>query len=183
MADGTGAIAVQRRVMVSGEQLVGAQQEFDQDGRPVVGITFNAAGARRFGRVTQENVGKPFAMILDDKVLSAPTSTSRSLAARRKSAATSPSKRQSARCQPRLGQAAVKLNVIEERTVSAELGRIRSTPAPSHRSSPRCVIGLMIITLAVRRLCLAGAAGNALMTSASWRCSTPPSVTASPASC
>ena len=35
-------------------------------------ITFNTAGARRFGRATQENVGKPFAIILDDKVLSAP---------------------------------------------------------------------------------------------------------------
>ena len=53
MADGTGAIAVQRRVMVSGEQLVDAKQGFDQNGRAVVDITFNAAGARRFGRVTQ----------------------------------------------------------------------------------------------------------------------------------
>ena len=72
MADGTGMIAVQRRVMVSGDQLVDAKQAFDQDGRAVVSITFNSAGARRFGRVTQENVNKPFAIILDDKVLSAP---------------------------------------------------------------------------------------------------------------
>lgn len=73
MADGTGNIAVQRRVMVSGEQLVDAKQSFEQQsGAPVVSITFNSAGARRFGRVTQENVGKPFAIILDDKVLSAP---------------------------------------------------------------------------------------------------------------
>ena len=73
MADGTGAIAVKRRVMVSGEQLVDAKQGFDQDGRAGrVDITFNTAGARRFGRVTQENVNKPFAIILDDKVLSAP---------------------------------------------------------------------------------------------------------------
>nr|MDQ4088172.1 protein translocase subunit SecD [Pseudomonadota bacterium] len=59
LADGTGAIAVKRRVMVSGEQLVDAKQSFDQDGQPVVSIAFNTAGARRFGRVTQENVGKP----------------------------------------------------------------------------------------------------------------------------
>jgi preprotein translocase subunit SecD len=72
MADGTGAIAVKRRVMVSGDQLVDAKQSFDQDGRPVVSISFNTAGARRFGRVTQENVNKPFAIILDEKVLSAP---------------------------------------------------------------------------------------------------------------
>src|SRR4051795_740272 len=56
MADGTGFIAVKRRVMVSGDQLTDAQQSFDQDGRPDINIKFNTAGARRFGRVTQENV-------------------------------------------------------------------------------------------------------------------------------
>src|SRR5436190_16403322 len=53
-----GAIAVQRRVMVSGDQLVKATQGFDHDGRAIVDITFNADGARRFGRLTQENVNK-----------------------------------------------------------------------------------------------------------------------------
>ncbi|HEU0284827.1 MAG TPA: protein translocase subunit SecD, partial [Sphingomicrobium sp.] len=72
MVEGGGNIAVKRRVMVSGDQLVDAKQSFDQDGRPVVSISFNTAGARRFGRVTQENVNKPFAIILDDQVLSAP---------------------------------------------------------------------------------------------------------------
>ena len=72
MADGTGSMAVKRRVMVSGDQLIDAQQGYDQDGRPDINITFNTAGARRFARTTQENVGKPFAIILDDKVLSAP---------------------------------------------------------------------------------------------------------------
>src|SRR4029078_2644606 len=72
MADGTGFVAVKRRVMVAGDQLTDARQGFDQDGRPDINIKFNTAGARRFGRVTQENVGKPFAIILDDKVLSAP---------------------------------------------------------------------------------------------------------------
>jgi preprotein translocase subunit SecD len=72
MADGSGFIAVKRRVMVSGDQLTDAKQSFDQNGQPDIDITFNTAGARRFGRVTQENVNKPFAIILDDKVLSAP---------------------------------------------------------------------------------------------------------------
>ena len=58
--------------MVSGDQLVAAKQAFDQNGAPVVSITFNTAGAKRFARVTQENVNKPFAIILDNKVLSAP---------------------------------------------------------------------------------------------------------------
>ena len=46
LADGTGAMAVKRRVMVSGDQLTDAKQAFDQDGRPTVSITFNSAGAR-----------------------------------------------------------------------------------------------------------------------------------------
>src|SRR3954466_4650209 len=72
MADGTGGMAVKRRVMVSGDQITKAVQGYDQDGRPDINLTFNSAGARRFGHTTQENVGKPFAIILDDKVLSAP---------------------------------------------------------------------------------------------------------------
>ncbi|MEO7503721.1 MAG: protein translocase subunit SecD, partial [Sphingomicrobium sp.] len=60
LVDG-GAIAVKRRIMVSGDQLVDAKQSFDQDGRAIVSIKFNAAGAKRFGRTTQENVNKPFA--------------------------------------------------------------------------------------------------------------------------
>ena len=72
MAEGGGYMAVTRRVMVSGDQLTDAHQGFDQDGRPTVDLVFNSTGARRFGRVTQENVNKPFAIILDDKILSAP---------------------------------------------------------------------------------------------------------------
>src|SRR5947209_7201476 len=70
MAQGGGAMAVKRRVMVSGDQLTDARQGFDPDGRADIDITFNTAGARRFGRAKQESVGKPFAIILDDKVLS-----------------------------------------------------------------------------------------------------------------
>ena len=89
MVDGKGFLAVKRRVMVSGDQLTDAKQSFDQDGRPDIDITFNTAGARRFGRVTQENVGKPFAIILDDKVLSAPNINEPILAAVPRSAAAS----------------------------------------------------------------------------------------------
>ena len=92
MADGSGSIAVKRRVMVSGDQLTDAKQGFDQDGRPDIDIKFNTAGARRFGRMTQENVGKPFAIILDDKVLSAPNINEPILGGRRRSPAASRSR-------------------------------------------------------------------------------------------
>jgi len=148
MADGTGAIAVQRRVMVSGEQLVDAKQGFDQDGRPIVDITFNAAGARRFGRVTQENVGKPFAIILDDKVLSAPNINEPILGGRAQISGnfTVESANQLA-ISLASGKLPVKLNVIEERTVSAELGK-DSIDAGTIASifATLAVIGLMVIT-------------------------------------
>ena len=148
MADGTGAIAVKRRVMVSGEQLVDAKQGFDQDGRAIVDITFNAAGARRFGRVTQENVNKPFAIILDDKVLSAPNINEPILGGRAQIMGqfTVESANQLA-ISLASGKLPVKLNVIEERTVSAELGK-DSIEAGTIASifATLAVIGLMVIT-------------------------------------
>ena len=63
---------VQRRVMVSGDTLVDARASFDQNGRPDVSFRFDSAGARRFAEVTKSNVGKPFAIVLDRKVISAP---------------------------------------------------------------------------------------------------------------
>ena len=124
MADGTGAIAVKRRVMVSGDQLTDAKQSFDQDGRPVVSITFNSTGARRFGRVTQENVNKPFAIILDDKVLSAPNINEPILGGQAQISGnfTVESANQLA-VSLASGKLPVKLNVIEERTVGPDLGK------------------------------------------------------------
>jgi protein-export membrane protein SecD len=62
---------VHKRVMVGGDTLVDAQPTF-QDNEPVVSFRFDSVGARRFGDATRDNVGKPFAIILDNKVISAP---------------------------------------------------------------------------------------------------------------
>ncbi|HKW52492.1 MAG TPA: protein translocase subunit SecD [Stellaceae bacterium] len=70
---GQGAsIVVQKRVMVSGDTLVDAQSTFDQNGAPVVAFTFDSTGTRRFAEATRANVGKLFAIVLDNKVISAP---------------------------------------------------------------------------------------------------------------
>jgi preprotein translocase subunit SecD len=123
MADGSGAMAVKRRVMVSGDQLTDAKQGFDQDGRPVVDITFNAAGARRFGRVTQENVNKPFAIILDDKILSAPNINEPILGGRAQiSGGFTVASANELAISLASGKLPVKLNVIEERSVGPDLG-------------------------------------------------------------
>jgi SecD/SecF fusion protein len=64
---------IENRVIVSGENLVDAQATFDQrTNEPVVSFRFDSKGAARFGQATQQNVGKLFAIILDNKVISAP---------------------------------------------------------------------------------------------------------------
>jgi len=64
---------VEKRILVSGGDLTDAQPGFDQrTSEPIVSFRFNTSGARKFAQVTQENVGKPFAIILDNQVISAP---------------------------------------------------------------------------------------------------------------
>ncbi len=62
---------VKKRVEVSGENLVDSQPTVEQ-GRPVVSFRFDPIGARRFGNTTKRNVDKPFAIVLDKEVISAP---------------------------------------------------------------------------------------------------------------
>jgi len=124
LADGTGFMAVKRRVMVSGDQLTDAKQSFDQDGRPDIDITFNTAGARRFGRVTQENVNKPFAIILDDKILSAPNINEPILGGRAQiSGSFTVQSAHDLAVSLASGKLPVKLNVIEERSIGPDLGK------------------------------------------------------------
>jgi len=64
---------VYKRSVLTGRDLVDAQASFDQrTNEPVISFRFNADGARRFAQVTQENVGKPFAIVIDNEVMSAP---------------------------------------------------------------------------------------------------------------
>ncbi|WP_419901478.1 protein translocase subunit SecD [Kiloniella sp.] len=62
---------INKREMVSGENLIDAQATF-QDGQPVISFTFDTTGAKRFADATQKNVNRPFAIVLDKKVISAP---------------------------------------------------------------------------------------------------------------
>ena len=64
---------VEKRALISGENLVDAQASFNQqNNEPVVSFRFDSKGAQRFGQATQQNVGRPFAIVLDDQVISAP---------------------------------------------------------------------------------------------------------------
>ncbi len=119
-----GRIAVQRRVMISGDQLLDAQQGYDQtNNSPVVNIRFDGAGGRRFAKVTQENTGKPFAIILDGQVLSAPNINEPILggSAQISGNFTVDSANQLA-IALRSGKLPIALKVVEERTVGPDLG-------------------------------------------------------------
>jgi protein-export membrane protein SecD len=64
---------IKKQVLVSGGDLTDAQPGFDQrSGEPIVSFRFNTSGARKFAQATSENVGQPFAIVLDNEVISAP---------------------------------------------------------------------------------------------------------------
>ena len=64
---------IEKRVVVSGGDLTDAQPGFDQrTSEPIVSFRFNTSGSRKFAQATQENVGQPFAIVLDNEVISAP---------------------------------------------------------------------------------------------------------------
>jgi preprotein translocase subunit SecD len=70
---GRPSVVVKKQVLVSGGELTDAQPGFDQrSGEPIVSFKFNTAGSRKFAQATSENVGQPFAIVLDNKVISAP---------------------------------------------------------------------------------------------------------------
>jgi len=71
--DQPGKLPVEKHVMVQGEDLTDAQPGFSsQTQEPVVNFRFNIRGGQRFGEVTSANIGRPFAIVLDGKVISAP---------------------------------------------------------------------------------------------------------------
>ncbi|MCE7029940.1 protein translocase subunit SecDF [Jiella avicenniae] len=117
-------ILVRNQVMVSGENLTDAQAGFDpQTNEPVVNIRFDSQGAQRFGRVTQANVGKPFAIVLDDKVLSAPVIRTAILGGQAQiSGSFTVQSANDLAVLLRAGALPATLDIIEERTVGPGLG-------------------------------------------------------------
>ncbi|RZO34918.1 MAG: protein translocase subunit SecD [Rhodospirillaceae bacterium] len=113
---------VKRRAVVDGEDLVDAQATF-QDGQAVVSFRFNAVGARRFGDVTRENVGQPFAIVLDKEVISAPVIREPILGGNGIiSGNFNVQSAQDLALLLRAGALPAPLTVLEERTVGAEMG-------------------------------------------------------------
>jgi len=121
---GTGNLAVKRLGGISGDELIDAKLAYDQQNQPVVSINFNGSGTRKFARLTQENVGKPFAMILDNQVLSAPRINEPILGGQAQiSGSFTVDSANELAIALRSGKLPVALKVIEERTVGPQLGQ------------------------------------------------------------
>ena len=110
--------------VVSGEELTDAQPSFDQNGRPAVSFKFNVSGARKFGEYTSANIGQPFAIVLDDKVISAPTIQSAIQGGSGIITGTfTLEESTNLAVLLRAGALPAKMNFLEERTIGPELGQ------------------------------------------------------------
>ncbi|MCK5312507.1 MAG: protein translocase subunit SecD, partial [Desulfobacteraceae bacterium] len=114
---------IKKRILLDGSRLTDARVEFDQFGQPQVGIAFDRKGARRFEKITGENLKKRLAIVLDNKVYSAPTIQSR--IAGGKAVITGNFTLNEARdlaIALRAGSLPAPVKIIEERTVGPTLG-------------------------------------------------------------
>ena len=110
--------------VVQGDDLVDAQPGFDsRTNEPIITFRFNQSGARKFGNFTKDNVGRPFAIVLDDKVLSAPVIREPILGGSGQiSGSFTVESANRLAIQLRSGALPTKLTIVEERTVGPSLG-------------------------------------------------------------
>src|SRR5712691_7614389 len=139
---GPGAYVLRKRVMVGGDTLVDAQPTF-QNNEPVVSFRFDAAGAKRFGDATRDNVGKPFAIVLDNKVISAPVIREPILGGSGIiSGSFTVQSASDLALLLRAGALPAPITILEERTVGAELG------ADSiHAGAVASIIGVILVVV------------------------------------
>jgi protein-export membrane protein SecD len=139
---GATAYLVKKRVMVGGDTLTDAQATFQQN-EPVVSFKFDAAGARRFGDATKENVGKPFAIVLDNKVISAPVIREPILGGSGIiSGSFTVQSASDLALLLRAGALPAPITILEERTVGAELG------ADSiHAGAVASIVGVVLVVI------------------------------------
>ena len=116
--------AVRRRVEVDGANLSDARAGQDsRNNEWVVNFTFDSVGTRRFAEVTRQNVGRPFAIVLDDKVITAPVIREPITGGRGQiSGSFNARTANDVAVLLRAGALPAPLTVVEERTVGPELG-------------------------------------------------------------
>jgi len=133
---------VQRRVAVSGDRLTDAQPSTNQQtGEWVVSFKFDGQGARQFGNVTRDNVGRPFAVVLDGKVITAPVIREPILGGSGQiSGQFNAQSANNLAVLLRAGALPAPIKILEERTVGPDLGS--DSIAAGTRA---CIIGYVLI--------------------------------------
>ncbi|MEF3074389.1 protein translocase subunit SecD [Methylobacter sp. Wu1] len=136
-------ILLDRRIIVTGDQIVDAQSGMDQDGRPMVSITLNGVGATKMGKVTQASIGKPMAVVFIEYKVNTKTVNGEKVHHKEKveqviSVATirdafskrfqttgldSPQEARNLALLLRAGALAAPVDIVEERTVGPSLGQ------------------------------------------------------------
>jgi preprotein translocase subunit SecD len=116
---------IKQQVLVSGSDLIDAQPAFDtQTNQPIVNFRFNIRGAQRFGQATTENLGRNLAIVLDNRVISAPTIQSPITGGSGQiSGSFTVEQVNNLAVLLRSGALPAKLTIVEERTVGPGLGR------------------------------------------------------------
>jgi preprotein translocase subunit SecD len=114
---------VRRVAPVTGRDLRNARTSLDQNNLPAVGFTLNREGAQRFGQLTEQNVGRSLAIILDNRVFSAPTIQSRITDEGQITGAFTQQEAADLALILRSGALPASLDFLEERTVGPTLGR------------------------------------------------------------
>jgi preprotein translocase subunit SecD len=118
-----GAYVLERHLIVTGDMLVSASQAFDENGAPSISMRFNGQGANRFGLATAQNIGKRFAIVLDGRVIEAPTiHTAIPSGNGQITGSFTEESASSLALLLRSGALPAQLKVDEQRTVGAELG-------------------------------------------------------------
>ena len=139
--DETGPLVLKRAVIVGGDQLESAKPDYDQNGQVVVAFSFKPLGAKKFGEATRTNVGERLAIVLDGKVISAPSIQGPIMGG--KGIITGNFTVQDAgelSMMLRSGALPAPLEVVEERTVGAGLG------TDSIRNGAyACIVGALLV--------------------------------------
>jgi len=123
-SEGPAEYLLREQPVVQGDDLADAQPGFDnRTNEAVINFRFNQSGARKFGNFTKDNVGKPFAIVLDNKVLSAPVIREPILGGSGQiSGSFNVESSNRLAVQLRSGSLPAKLTIVEERTVGPSLG-------------------------------------------------------------
>ncbi len=136
-------ILLDRRIIVTGDQIVDASSGMDQDGRAAVFITLNGVGAAKMGKVTQASVGRPMAVVfieykIDTKIINGEKVRHKQKVEKVISVATiqgvfskrfqttgldSPQEARNLSLLLRAGALAAPVDIVEERTVGPSLGQ------------------------------------------------------------